>query len=87
MSARLGPYKLGNAQAWLTPHYVPGVGAQLILTIEGHGAHVIEGVAADEIEAFGNHCKLAACEAEAVKRRALRHERFANLPSLKASTP
>lgn len=69
MSTRLGPFKIGNARAWFTSTCVAGQ-AQVILTIEGHGAHVIECISAAELRAFGNDCKLTACEAEAHARRA-----------------
>jgi hypothetical protein len=68
----MGPISLGNTDVRLTPHYLPGIGTRVLVTLDSPMMHAATNLSADQARALADYLKIAACKAEAMQSRALR---------------
>lgn len=65
------PVMIGNHPVTFTPHYLPGVGARVIIDDGGLG---MSNLSPDDARLYAAHLKIAAIEAETLARRAQRQK-------------
>lgn len=68
------PVQLGSVQATLGPHHLAGVGALVFLVLDEPGTHCLFNLTAERARLLADALKIAACQAEAIARRAERRK-------------
>lgn len=71
------PLMIGTTSVRLTPHYLPGVGAQVFVHVDDAGFHMFKNWKPDDLEALATHLKIAACQADALAAREQRKHKLA----------
>ena len=66
----LQSHRLGQATVTLVPHHIEGIGPRLFLVIEESGVRYPLNLAPAEARELADYLKIAACQAEALERRA-----------------
>lgn len=61
--------QIGNRTVTFCPHYIPGVGPQVLVTVEHGGTRHTENWPADALRLFNAHATIATNDAEAMARR------------------
>ena len=73
-AARTQTLAIGHRTVTYSAHYIDGVGARVIVTIEdGHSRHTFNWTP-DDLRLFNAHGTIAACEADALARRTARQK-------------
>ena len=66
------PIRLGSCSITFKPHYLAGIGAQVFVISDKPSLHETLNLTADDARRFAERLKIAACQAEAMERRAVR---------------